>query len=898
MSLFQTTHDLFTGFHNQRCIYPRGRALGGSSAINYMVHTRGNRHDFDNWKEMGNDGWSYEDVLPYFKKSERANIGDYSDSVYHNRLGELSVEYPQYRSGLSNMYMLAAMEAGYPMVDYNGATQMGTSIIQTTTQNGKRHSAAEAFIQPIYRKRKNLHILTSALVNQIIIDPDTKKASGVHFIRNNQTYTSYATKEVILSAGAFHSPQLLMLSGVGPKEHLESLDIDVIKDLPVGKKFWDHMGFLPNHFIVNTTSLTTHIKKIGILEIAQFLQGKGPLTGIGGFEAFTYGKWAGSDLPGDYPDFELIFMAGHLASDLGIAFHKEFNVNQEIYDEVYKPIESPELDVFTIAVLHMQPRTTGTLTLRDKNIFSAPIFDYPYFEEEEDLEAILAGIKASFRIVNTDVMKSIGVKQHAIPVPGCTHLPFNSDDYWRCSIRFYATTVHHQVGSCRMGPEDDEDAVVDPELRVHGIAGLRVADTSVLPTQIAAHSNAVSFMVGEKLADMLKATWMTKDDDSNDRKGWRFWLNPRRRPWGKKQEDERPKTVPNAKDEPKKTFKPKKSSTKKPAVTTTTTEKPEEMPEPEEEVKISEKEQEVEEEDDEEVKVESDKKPKTHTQSWRNPSNRPWFKRKTTPKPRPTPTRRAKPTRTSTQMYDKEKLPDQDTLPIDDIDLGLEKYPKSTNDHRVEQDEVVRPEHELKPDIEEILIANDDPEATLTQGDTTQNEYFVDTSDETAESHGFVPSRSEEDRMYQKNLELIATNMQRMWENRINQRKLKMKGMYRDERSSVEDKEAKEDPENISYGRDQMFIEESDIDWKERLLQLGVLRRSDLAKLQRLKVPESFSTNPKPDSKEQGDKDKLLTDNKDDKSTVTTPAATSSTTSAVITTSAEPTSTQDNRNRD
>lgn len=496
------------GMQGQQCVNTHGKALGGSSTINYMIFTRGNRHDFDEWADQGNKGWSYEEVLPYFKKFETANVGDHFDPRYRGAVGELNVDYPRYRSGLTDLFMLATKEAGYNLVDYNGATQMGVSIMQTTTKNGRRHSAAEAFIRPIYRTRKNLHILTSALVTKILIDAETKTAMGVTFQRGKDIYTVYAKKEVILSAGVFHSPQLLMLSGVGPEDHLKAHNIEVIKDLPVGKRMYDHMIMTTLTFIVNTTGQSINFKKIGPLEVAQFIQGRGVLTSPLGFEAVAYGKREDSRLASDQPDYELLFFPGSIGSDLGIGLAKEYNLRRDIYRKVYGPLESAELDMFSILTQQMRPKSYGRLLLRDSNIHSAPILDYPYFQDPDDVEVLLAGVKESLRISKTNVMQSIGATLHPIPIPDCAHLKFASDDYWRCSIRMLGVSVHHQVGTNRMGPEDDGQSVVDPELRVHGINRLRVADTSVLPTAVCAHTNAVSFMVGEKLADMIKDDWL------------------------------------------------------------------------------------------------------------------------------------------------------------------------------------------------------------------------------------------------------------------------------------------------------------------------------------------------------------------------------------------------------
>uniref|UniRef100_A0A1B0D7W4 Glucose-methanol-choline oxidoreductase N-terminal domain-containing protein n=1 Tax=Phlebotomus papatasi TaxID=29031 RepID=A0A1B0D7W4_PHLPP len=495
------------GMNDQRCAFPRGKVLGGTSSINYMIYNRGNRRDFDRWAQEGNYGWSYADVLPYFKKSERSMLKGLENSPYHNRRGNLNVEYVPYRTPSVRAFIKGARQLGYRKVDYNGESQVGTSFVQANTFRGVRHSAASAFLRPIMKTRTNLKILIQTRVTKILIDPETKVAYGVEYVRNKKTRQAFATREVIVSAGTFNSPQLLMLSGVGPEDHLRELDIPVLENLPVGKTMYDHMSHAGLVFLVNTTGYTVYTNRINLFHIKQYLVGRGPFTMIGGVEALTFYKSPNSRDPPDWPDAEIITLGGSLASDEGTGVARGMNIRKDIYDAVFKPLETLPTDHWSAFIMQFRPKSYGQIRLQDKNPFHWPKFYPNYFQHEEDLEILLEATKETIRIAQTPAMRAIGTRIWDAPLPNCAHLHFGTDNYWRCSIRTLSATLHHQVSTCRMGPTWDRSTVVDPELRVHGIRRLRVADNSIIPHPITGHTNAVSFMIGEKCADMIKADW-------------------------------------------------------------------------------------------------------------------------------------------------------------------------------------------------------------------------------------------------------------------------------------------------------------------------------------------------------------------------------------------------------
>ncbi|XP_017065811.1 glucose dehydrogenase [FAD, quinone] [Drosophila eugracilis] len=497
------------GMPDNKCALPRGKVLGGTSSINYMIYNRGNRRDFDGWAAAGNPGWSYDEVLPYFLRSEHAQLQGLENSPYHNHSGPLSVEDVRHRTRLSHAYVRAAQEAGHPRTDYNGESQLGVSYVQATTLKGRRHSAFRAYIEPIRSRRHNLHILTLARVTRILIDPATKSAYGVELNHQGRTFKVKARKEVILSAGAFNSPQLLMLSGIGPEDNLKAIGVPLIQALPVGKKMYDHMCHFGPTFVTNTTGQTLFAERLKPPVVKEFLLGRADtfLSSIGGVETLTFIKVPTAQSPSTQPDIELIQVAGSLASDGGTALAQGANFKPEIYEKMYKDLTLRQQDHFSFLIMHFNPASVGRLWLHNRNPLEWPRIDPKYFSAPADVEHLLEGIKESIRISKMPAMQAIGTRLLDKPVPGCESFEFASDDYWRCSIRTLSYTLHHQVATCRMGPETDPTTVVNHQLKVHGMKKLRVVDTSVIPVPPTAHTNAAAFMIGEKAADMIRSEW-------------------------------------------------------------------------------------------------------------------------------------------------------------------------------------------------------------------------------------------------------------------------------------------------------------------------------------------------------------------------------------------------------
>ncbi|XP_011315257.1 glucose dehydrogenase [FAD, quinone] isoform X1 [Fopius arisanus] len=488
------------GMKDRRCTWPRGKSLGGTSTLNYMIHTRGNRLDYDQWAALGNDGWSYEEVLPYFRKSERFRVPGPYNSSFHGEDGPLCVEHAPYHTKLASSFLKAGQHLGYEVLDCNGPQQIGFSYLQLNMDKGSRCSASRAYLRI---KRSNLDIVTDARVTKILIDNENR-VQGVKFVKNGVTQTVRARKEVVLSAGTIDSAKLLMLSGIGPKQHLEDLGITVLRDLPVGHNLYEHIGFLGLTFMVNQSLSFLQNRLVTPRYIMDYaLHRSGPLSTPGGAEALAFirTKYAIDSRP----DVELLFNAGSLHSDNGVAVRKGYGVSDQVYNAVFKPIEGK--DAFSIWPITQNPRSHGRIILKSKNPFDDPIIQPNFFQHPADIEIILEAIKHALRIVSTPPFEKYGARVHTIKIPGCESLQFDSDDYWRCAIRHLPSMMNHEIGTAKMGPSTDPSAVVDPRLRVHGVLGLRVIDASVMPTMPVGHINAGIFMIGEKGADMIKQDW-------------------------------------------------------------------------------------------------------------------------------------------------------------------------------------------------------------------------------------------------------------------------------------------------------------------------------------------------------------------------------------------------------
>ncbi|KAF5286444.1 hypothetical protein FQR65_LT12625 [Abscondita terminalis] len=489
----QTTSCL--GMVNQCCTYPRGKGLGGSSLINGLVYSRGYAEDYDNWERMGNPGWSYHDCLPYFKKSEDSSID--GDIGYHGKHGPLHVEHHHPDSPQLTAFIDAHKDLGYEELDYNGESIIGVSKTQFNYVKGKRLSSAKAFLRPVLFRR-NLKVLTNAYVTKILMHRRKLQAEGVLFTYKGSWYKVYAESEVILSAGVVGSPQILMLSGIGPKDHLESLNIPVIKNLPVGSNFQEHPGYHSLFFSSNYTepikSLETYVK--------QFLNGYGPFAIDASLQGISFHKSKyNNNTRSQNADFEILIQPSNNTGDI---VKKVFRYGDVAFNTIWKNMDPTRSFSFICIVLH--PVSKGTIRLQSKDPFVYPLIDTQIFSDKEgrDISIMYEAIQKGLELIQTEPFKKINARLYDLPLPACKDkYVYLSKDYWYCQLRQLTMHMFHGIGTCRMGP-DPSNSVVNHKLKVHGVSKLRVVDASVFPGFISGHTNAPVIMVAEKIADEIK----------------------------------------------------------------------------------------------------------------------------------------------------------------------------------------------------------------------------------------------------------------------------------------------------------------------------------------------------------------------------------------------------------
>ncbi|MCK1740494.1 GMC family oxidoreductase N-terminal domain-containing protein [Bradyrhizobium sp. 139] len=459
-----------------RSIYaPRGKTLGGSSSINGHIYNRGQRMDFDTWAQMGNRGWGYADVLPYFRRLEK-RVGE-GEEIYRGRDGSLTVTTMEWRDPLCEAFMEGAVSLGIPRnPDYNGKTQEGVSYCQRTIERGLRVSGATAFLKPAM-KRPNVHVRTHAHATEIIFEG--KRAVGVRYIKGGRGGTPVevrANKEVILSGGTYNSPQLLQLSGIGSPELLGAHGIEVRHALPVGEGLQDH-------YAPRTVARVKDIKTINELrrglslwvEALKWATARRGLLSLS--PTMVYCFWHSGE-SADSSDLQLTFTP---------ASYKE-GVQGQLEDE-------PGM---TVASWQQRPESRGYVRIRSSDPFAPPIIQTNYLDAELDRRVIVGGMKLARRLLKSAPLSPYYAYED-FPGPN-----INTDDEFLAAATERGTTTFHPGCTCRMGPADSTWAVVDDQLRVHGLQGLRVIDASVMPRMISANLNASTMMIADRASDLLR----------------------------------------------------------------------------------------------------------------------------------------------------------------------------------------------------------------------------------------------------------------------------------------------------------------------------------------------------------------------------------------------------------
>ena len=467
--------------NGRELFWPRAKVMGGCSSSNAMIYTRGHRDDFDHWAELGNSGWDYDSFLPYFKKAEHQKSFGRND--YHGVDGPLSVTSLKEYTEMSDVFIKAGQEVGYTLNDdFNGENQEGVGHFQVTQQNGRRCSTSVAYIKPV-KKRKNLTIITDAHVSKIVLEG--RKATGIEYYKKakGNAITLKANKEVILSAGANNSPQILMLSGIGPRLELEKHGIKVVKDLPgVGKNLQDHLDTIMVEKCKKAATLSVSWDQpiTTFTDLFNYYVLKGGRLSSPGTEA---GGFVKSNDKEDRPDLQFHFTSAQL---------KNHGRDWSAFLGHH----------YSLHVCNLRPKSRGEITLKSSDFKDKVNINANFLSHPGDMEKMVAGVKASLKVLNSEAFKSYRGKAKT------GHADLKTDEEIRAYIREKSESIYHPVGTCKMG--SDDLAVVDDNLRVHGISNLRVVDASIMPTITASNTNAPTIAIAEKAAHMILQTSAVK----------------------------------------------------------------------------------------------------------------------------------------------------------------------------------------------------------------------------------------------------------------------------------------------------------------------------------------------------------------------------------------------------
>ncbi len=460
------------GLNGRRGYQPRGKVLGGSSSVNAMIYTRGHPRDYDDWAAQGNPGWAWSDVLPYFKRAEHNERG--ADD-FHGSGGPLNVMDLRSPNRHSPDFVQAGVQAGYAHnTDFNGAGQEGVGLYQVTHKNGERYSAAKAYLTP-HRTRANLHVLTGAHATRILLEG--KRAVGVAFVQDGQQRELRASREVLLSAGALLSPQLLMLSGIGAADQLRGHGITPLHELPgVGCNLQDHVDVVLVYDAPQLTDLFGLSFKGALNMVRGIFEWRRQRSGMLTTNFAEAGGFIRSQAGEAIPDLQLHFVVGKLVN------HGRTTTTGHGY---------------SCHVCLLRPKSRGSVRLASADPLAAPLIDPAFLAERDDMDRLIRGFKLMRSILSQPALARFGARE--LPASAGAQSDAQIEEF----IRNHADTIYHPVGSCRMGPGPLD--VVDAQLRVHGLQGLRVVDASVMPGLVGGNTNAPVIMMAEKAAALIRA---------------------------------------------------------------------------------------------------------------------------------------------------------------------------------------------------------------------------------------------------------------------------------------------------------------------------------------------------------------------------------------------------------
>lgn len=473
------------GLNGRTSYQPRGRGLGGSSSVNGMIYIRGHRKDYDDWAALGCTGWGYDEVLPYFRRSENNRRFAGTNSPWHGTEGPLYVNDLRSPNPFSRQFLLAAQQAGHALNDdFNGAEQEGFGFYQVTQHNGERWNAARAYLHRgetaggrYNGGRGNLHVLTGTQALRLVFEG--RRAVGVVVVREGVEQTLRARREVIVSGGVFNSPQLLLASGIGPAAHLQSLGIEVRHDLPgVGENLQDHLDIVINTQLDSKDLFGASLGG-GLRLLKEIRRYRRERTGMLTSNFVEAGAFVKSRPELDRPDLNLVFTVA-LIGNRNMGSRRKLGHG------------------YSGHVCVLRPESRGYVRLRSPDMREAPLIDTRLLSAQQDMETLIAGIHMMRDVFSQPALKELGGREMKSE-------SFVDEASLRAFVRDHADCLYHPVGTCRMGSANDPLAVVDPQLRVRGIDGLRVVDCSIMPNLIGGNTNAPAMMIGEKAADMIRA---------------------------------------------------------------------------------------------------------------------------------------------------------------------------------------------------------------------------------------------------------------------------------------------------------------------------------------------------------------------------------------------------------
>ncbi|KAJ8917314.1 hypothetical protein NQ315_002332 [Exocentrus adspersus] len=500
------------GYRNRKCLMPRGKVLGGSSSINAMIYLRGSKRDYDRWAELGNPGWDWASVEPHFKAMELIQNPLSVNGTLYGTTGYQTVSFYDSGEPITEAIKRAGEELGYPTLqEEHPQKRLGYLQTPMTIESGVRMNAAKAFLGKV-KDRKNLFVSVNSFVTKILVDKNTKTATGVEVRIGNKTLSVLARKEVIVSGGAINSPQLLMVSGIGPKTHLESLGIEAVTDLPVGENFNDHVMFQGLYYKIDSGAVNLAPPFALLDEFYAYFTRR--IGGLAGISITNLNGFVNTRNDSEHPNIQLLHAVlkpqePYLIGEMVRSFAFDEEIAKSMFETAVGEVRGI---VFPIVV---NPKSRGRILLRSKDPTDKPLIHNGYLTDEkgEDAEQLLEAIRYMERLFQTEALSKYNPQFLELKTSGCAGLKFRSEEYWRCMIKHLSNSMYHPVGTCKMGPAGDGTAVVDPTLKVYGVRRLRVVDASVMPEIVSVNTNAAALMIGYKAGEMISKEWKVQHDE-------------------------------------------------------------------------------------------------------------------------------------------------------------------------------------------------------------------------------------------------------------------------------------------------------------------------------------------------------------------------------------------------